>query len=140
LSAVVVMLLAIGAVPVVQGLVPSDVAVFPGTMVIVQLLPAASVEPQLVKDVVPLGQVGGEKKRFTAGAVPVLVTVMTLGTPELGVPLTPYSVSPVTLSAKLLTLDESVVVFVVHARPMFVTFALPTAPEPLLTEHVWPAG
>lgn len=134
------MLLAIGAVPVVQGLVPSDVAVFPGTMVIVQLLPAASVEPQLVKDVVPLGQVGGEKKRFTAGAVPVLVTVMTLGTPELGVPLTPYSVSPVTLSAKLLTLDESVVVFVVHARPMFVTFALPTAPEPLLTEHVWPAG
>ena len=59
LSALMDMVCATGAVPVVvQGLVPSEVAVFPGVMVIVQLLLAASDEPQVELAFVPDGHVG----------------------------------------------------------------------------------
>lgn len=66
----------------------------------------------------------------------MLVTVMTLGKPELGVPPTPYSVSPVMLSASVLTLEVSVVGFKAQRTLMFVTFALPTLPDPLVTVQV----
>ena len=60
LSALIEIVCATGAVPVVvQGLVPSDVAVFPGVIVIVQLPFAASDGPQFVVAVVPEGQFGG---------------------------------------------------------------------------------
>ena len=59
LSALIEIVCATGAVPVcVQGLVPSEVAVFPGVIVIVQVALAASDEPQFELAVVPEGQVG----------------------------------------------------------------------------------
>lgn len=78
---------------------PSEVAVAPGVIVIVQLLDAASVLPQVVGLVVPVGQVGGVTDKFTAGLLPVFVMVIIRASPEEGVPLTPNSVSPVTLKA-----------------------------------------
>jgi len=58
LSALIEIVCATGAVPIVQGFVPSDVAVFPGVMVIVHVAFAASDEPQFELAVVPKGQVG----------------------------------------------------------------------------------
>ena len=78
---------------------PSEVAVTPGVIVIVQLLDAASVLPQVVELEVPAGQFGGVTAKLTAVLLPVLVMVITRASPEEGVPLTPYSVSPVTLKA-----------------------------------------
>jgi hypothetical protein len=49
LSALIDIVPATGAVPVVHGFVPSDVAVLPGVIVMVQLLPAANIGPQLVE-------------------------------------------------------------------------------------------
>ena len=74
-------------------------AVVPGVIVIVQLLDAASVPPQVVELEVPAGQVGGVTDKFTAGLLPVLVMVMIRASPEEGIPLTPYSVRPVILKA-----------------------------------------
>lgn len=54
LSALIAMVLGVGAIPFVQ----AEVAVFPGVIVIEQLLPAVNVVPQLEEDVVPLGKVG----------------------------------------------------------------------------------
>jgi hypothetical protein len=47
-----------GAVPLEQGLVPSDVGVLPGIMVIAQLAPASNTLPQVVELAVPVGHVG----------------------------------------------------------------------------------
>lgn len=140
LSALIAIVPGAGAVPVVHGLVPSEVAVLPGVIVIEQLLPADNIGPQVVEYVVPLGKLGEVTSRFSAGWLPVLVTVMILATPELGVPLIPYSVSPVTLRANVLTLLVRVVVLVVHTTPMFEIFAVATVPVLLLTVHVWFAG
>jgi hypothetical protein len=48
----------VGATPVVHAFVPSEVAVSPGVIVIVQLLFAASDAPQFELALVPEGQVG----------------------------------------------------------------------------------
>ncbi|OYT99488.1 MAG: hypothetical protein CFE40_06495 [Burkholderiales bacterium PBB1] len=98
-----------GAVPTEQGLVPSDDAVDPGVMEMVQLLLAVSVLPQLLELVVPAGQVGKDTATLIAVSLPVLVTVIERAAPDEGVPPIPYSVSPVTLRAILLTLMASVV-------------------------------
>ena len=58
LSALIEIVCAKGAVPVVQGFVPSDVAMFPGSIVIVQEVLAASDALQSEVAVVPAGQVG----------------------------------------------------------------------------------
>lgn len=65
---------------------------------------------------------------------------MSLAKPELGVPLMPYSVSPVTLRTRVLTLLVRVVALVAHTTLIFDTFAFPTVPEPLVTKHVWFVG
>ena len=78
---------------------PSEVAVAPGVIVIVQLLDAASVMPQVVEFVVPVGQVGGVTAKLTAVLLPVLVMVITRASPEEGVLLTPNSLCPLTLKA-----------------------------------------
>jgi len=72
--------------------------------------------------------------------VPVLVTVIIRGKPELGVPLTPYSVRPVTLRARALTLVESVVAFVEQVTVMLVMFAEPTVPLPFVITQLWSMG
>ena len=81
-----------GAVPAVHGLMPSDVAVFPGVIVIVQELAGAKIAPHVVLVEVPEGKEGALTATLPAGELPVFVTVITLGSPELGVPLNPYSV------------------------------------------------
>ena len=58
LSAWIEIVCGVGATPVVHALVPFDVAVLPGVIVIVQLLPGASDAPQFELAVVPEGQVG----------------------------------------------------------------------------------
>lgn len=70
----------------------------------------------------------------------MFVTVISLSRPELGVPLTPYSVSPVTLRARVLTLLVRVVVLVAHTTLIFDTFAFPTVPDPFVTVQVWFVG
>jgi len=54
------MVLGTGAVPEVHALGPFEEAVAPGVIVIVQLLEGASVDPQVVEELVPLGYVGDE--------------------------------------------------------------------------------
>ena len=95
LSALIEIVCWVGTAPVVHALAPSDVAVFPGVIVIVQLPFAASDGPQFEVAVVPEGQFGGLlTKRFDVALLPVLVTSMVLATPEVGVgvPGRPYSV------------------------------------------------
>lgn len=120
-------------------MVPSDDAVDPGVMVMVQLLLAVSVLPQVVELVVPAGQVGADTATLIAGLLPVLVTVIERAAPDEGVPLTPYSVSPVTLRAILLTLMARVVELL-QVRLTFVTFAPPMVPLPLVTTQVCADG
>ncbi len=66
--------------------------------------------------------------------------VIIRATPDAGVPPIPYSVSPVTLSAKSLTLVANVVVFVMQLTLTFVTFAPAMVPLPLVTVQVCVAG
>ena len=79
-------------------------------------------------------------ERFEVGLLPVLVTIMVLARPEVGVPDTPYSVYPVLLKAKLLTLVLNVVVLVTQTTEMLVTFEPPMMPLPLLTVQNCVAG
>ena len=58
LSALIVIVCGVGATPVVHALVPSDVAVLLGVIVIVQVALGASDDPQFELAVVPGGQVG----------------------------------------------------------------------------------
>lgn len=129
-----------GAVPVVHGLFPSELAVGPGVMVTEQLAPAAKTAPQVVLKVVPMGKASGSKTRFSAWALPVFVTVITLGNPDVGVPLIPYSVNPETLSARSDTLNERVVGSATQFTATFVTLPAATVPDPSVIEHTCPAG
>lgn len=70
----------------------------------------------------------------------MFVTVIILARPELGVPLTPYSVRPVTLSARAEVLTERVVVSVTQFTEIFVTALEPIVPDPFVTVHVCVAG
>jgi hypothetical protein len=108
--------------------------------VIVQLLEAARVAPHVVEEVVPDGKVGKLTLRFCAVLDPTLVIVITLGNPELGVPLTPDSVIPVTLKASRLRLAERVVELSTQVTLTLVMFEKPAVPEPLVTIQVCVAG
>ena len=120
--------------------VPSEVALLPGVIVTVQLLEGVRVDPQVVEEVVPDGNVGKLTLRFCAVSEPTLVIVIILANPELGVPLTPNSVIPVTLKATSLTLAERVVELSTHVTTTLVIFEEPVVPEPLLIVQVCEAG
>ncbi len=109
LSALKLRVLATGAVPDEQGLLPSELATAPGVIVTEHVAPASKVAPHVVVCDVPEGHVGELTIKFVAVNVPEFVKVNTLGTPEDGVPETPYSVIPLTLRAKFSELKDNVV-------------------------------
>lgn len=131
-----------GVVPVSeQGLLPPELAVAPGVMVIVQMAPGSKGALQLaVLEMVSVGHDGIETLKLMAGMLPVLVMVSIRCVPELGVPTTPYSVSPVTLKAKSLTLVDKVVLLVTQFTCTSVTLEAPTVPLPFVTVHTWFTG
>ncbi len=66
----------------------------------------------------------------------MLVSVIVRAAPDDGVPEMPYSVRPVTESARLDTLVDMVVVLVTQLTTTFVTLLAPNTPDPFVTVQV----